>query len=89
MSGEVSKWSDSDNKLHLIHVGADDGKYHTFTTGSITLSGDARVDSDLTVNTVAEENKISENEQNTDFSTFTDGFLDFTENNPFGDPENN
>jgi hypothetical protein len=89
MSGEVSKWSDSDNKLHLIHVGADDGKYHTFTTGSITLSGDARVDSDLTVNAVAEENKISENEQNTDFSTFTDGFLDFTENNPFGDPENN
>ena len=31
-------------------------------------------------------NKISENEQNTDFDTFTD-FLDFTENNPFGDPE--
>lgn len=89
MSGEVSKWSDSDNKLHLIHAGASDGKYHTFTTGSITLSGDARLDSDLTVNAVAEENKISENEQNTDFSTYTADFLDFTENNPFGDPENN
>lgn len=89
MSGEVSKWSDSDNKLHLIHVGASDGDYHTFTTGSITLSGDARIDSDLTVNAVAEENKISENEQNTDFSTFAGDFLDFSENNPFGDPENN
>jgi hypothetical protein len=89
MSGEVSKWSDSDNKLHLIHVGASDGDYHTFTTGSITLSGDARTDSDLTVNAVAEENKISENEQNTDFSTFAGDFLDFSESNPFGDPENN
>jgi hypothetical protein len=89
MSGEVSKWSDSDNKLHLIHVGASDGDYHTFTTGSITLSGDARLDSDLTVNAVAEENKISNNEQNADFSTYTADFLDFTENNPFGDPENN
>lgn len=89
MSGEVSKWSDSDNKLHLIHVGASDGAYHSFITGSITMSGNGRADSDLTVNTVAEENKISNNEQNTDFSTFASDFLDFTENNPFGDPENN
>ena len=89
MVGEVSKWSDSDNKLHLIHVGASDGAYHEFTTGSITLSGDYRVDSDLTVNTVTEENKISNNEQNDFFSSDAASFLDFSENNPFGDPENN
>lgn len=35
---------------------------------------------------VTEDNKISEIEQNTEFGTFTDGFLDFSESNPFGDP---
>ncbi len=86
MVGEVSKWSDSDNKLHLIHVGASDGKYHTFTAGTIVLSGDHRLDSNYTVSAIAEDNKISENEQNTDFQTDALNFLDFTETNPFGDP---
>ena len=86
MVGEVSKWSDSDNKLHLIHVGASDGKYHTFTAGTIVLSGDHRLDSNYTVFAIAEDNKISENEQNTDFQTDALNFLDFTETNPFGDP---
>ena len=86
MAGEVSKWSDSDNNLHLIHVGASDGKYHTFTTGTIVLSGDYRLDSNYTVSAITEDNKISENEQNTDFQTIGADFLDFTENNPFGDP---
>ena len=86
MVGEVSKWSDSDNKLHLIHVGASDGKYHTFTAGTIVLSGDHRLDSNYTVSAISEDNKISENEQNTDFQTDALNFLDFTETNPFGDP---
>ena len=86
MVGEVSKWSDSDNKLHLIHVGASDGKYHTFTAGTIVLSGDYRLDSNYTVSAIVEDNKISENEQNTDFQTDALNFLDFTETNPFGDP---
>ena len=88
ISGEVSKWSDSDQKLHLIHTNASDNKYHTFTAGSITLSGDTRVDSAFTVSAITEENKISENEQNDDFSPSILNFLDFSENNPFGDPEN-
>ncbi len=86
MVGEVSKWSDSDNKLHLIHVGANDGKFHTFTAGTIVLSGDYRLDSNYTVSAVTEDNKISENEQNADFQTDAVSFLDFTETNPFGDP---
>ena len=31
--GEVSGWNDSDNELRLIHIGADDGKFHLFSTG--------------------------------------------------------
>ena len=85
MQGEISKWSDSDNKVHLIHAGADDGKFHTFVSGGTLSIGD----SDFTISAVAEDNKIASNEQNTDFSTESISFLDFTEDNPFGDPENN
>lgn len=90
MTGEVSGWSDSDKKLHLIHVGASDGNYHEFLTSrTITLSGEHKEDSDFTVIAVTENNQISNNEQNDDFSSISDDFLDFTESNPFGDPENN
>jgi len=85
ISGEVSKWSDSDKQLHVIHVGSTDGNYHNFiTTTGLTIG-----DSDgYTLSAVVEDNKISQNEQNADFSLISDDFLDFTENNPFGDPEN-
>lgn len=93
MSGEVSAWNGDDNILRLIHVGADDGNYHTFVTNRQVRGG---TDLDVlgnrsyaTVSAVTEDNQISENEQNSDFSTISDGFLDFTESNPFGDPEDN
>ena len=98
MSGEVSKWSDSDQKLHVIHAGADDGLYHEFVSGTnVTITGGefrgsagySLGDSSFSVSAVTELNKIAENEQNTDFSTISSDFLDFTEDNPFGDPENN
>lgn len=89
ISGEITKWSDSDNILHVAHVGASDGKYHTFiTTRHVTISGTYRSDSDYNVSLVAEDNRISSNEQNTDFRSETLDFLDFTEDNPFGDAEN-
>lgn len=88
MTGEVAKYSDSDQILHLIHVGANDGKFHLFTTGTITI-GDDVPEVNRTVTATAEENKISENEQNDIFSTLGNDFLDFTEDNPFGDAENN
>jgi len=89
MTGEIEKWSDSDNKLHVIHAGANDGKYHTFLpTYNVSITGPLRADSDFTVSVVAEENQISSNEQNDFFSTGSVNFLDFSENNPFGDAEN-
>jgi len=92
VAGEVSKWSDSDQKLHLIHIDTSDNKYHTFVTGTnITISGGVNRDADSSYNVTAitENNLISSNEQNTDFSTLAADFLDFSEDNPFGDPENN
>jgi len=93
MSGEVAGFSDSDNVLKLIHIGANDGKYHEFVSGlqvigttDIDLAGTKSI---ANVSSVSEDNQISQNEQNLDFSNIIDDFLDFSEGNPFGDPENN
>lgn len=93
MRGEVAGWSDSDYVLKLVHIGADDGNYHEFVPGRI-VNGTTDLDlagtkAAATISSVAEDNQISENEQNTDFSTIGADFLDFSEANPFGDPENN
>tara|TARA_A100001201_G_scaffold50231_1_gene50033 strand:+ start:472 stop:1374 length:903 start_codon:yes stop_codon:yes gene_type:complete len=93
MRGEVSAWSNETLQLGLVHVGADDGKYHEFIPGRQVI-GTTDLDrlgtkAKATVSTTAEDNQISQNEQNTDFSTIGADFLDFSEDNPFGDPENN
>lgn len=91
MSGEVSRWSDSDRILGVINAGADDGLYHSFITGRQIIGtkdvdlGIAVANSVATVSAVAEDNQLSNTEQNTYFDTLTD-FLDFSESNPFGDP---
>ena len=82
LSGEIVSWNDSSNTLSLIHVGADDGKFHLPTTGKI-VDSDKQTGGFITA--VAEANNISANEQNEYFDTLTD-FLDFSESNPFGDP---
>jgi len=97
ITGEVIRYSDSDGILYVGHVGASDGLYHNFVTTDsaarkITIAGRTNLyigDSDLTVTAVSEVNTISENEQNTDFGSFGDDFLDFSESNPFGDPSGN
>tara|TARA_B100002019_G_C21268199_1_gene600610 strand:+ start:42 stop:1157 length:1116 start_codon:yes stop_codon:yes gene_type:complete len=86
MRGEVVKYSDSDDKLHIIHAGADDGKYHTFTVGKKVLGLKSNAGGVITL--VVEDNQLSQNEQNEDFSTGAD-FIDFSETNPFGDVSNN
>jgi hypothetical protein len=94
IKGEVQRYqldSDSDGSryLFLAHVGADDGEFRTFVNG-ITLNKISPPGSvGLKVTGVNEINNISETEQNDLFtSTDVDDFLDFSEDNPFGDPEN-
>lgn len=85
ISGEVAKWDSERLILWLNNVGSDDGKYHEFvTTQNIVdnTSGDA-----IKPTSVTEENTISENEQNDEFETLADNIIDFTETNPFGDPD--
>jgi len=95
MSGEIQRIQldsagDSSRCYYLAHVGGDDGKFHTFTTGGslINSSTNMVVGNGLTISGVTEFNYMSETEQNDEFTeNYVDDFLDFSENNPFGDPE--
>ena len=80
MSGEIADWNNETNKLTVAHLGADDGKFHLFTTGTI-LDVDS---ASYTVTATTENNLIIKEQQNTSFET--DSFLDFSEGNPFGEP---
>jgi hypothetical protein len=92
IKGEVVKWSDSDNCLYLAHVGATDGKFHTFNTSNavIGLTSGAHFAPSL----VGELQEIQSNyssdptadtPQANFFDDFEGDFLDFSESNPFGD----
>lgn len=82
LSGKVVNWSDSDNKLYLTQVSSTDAKYHTFTTtNQITGLESSSV---ATPSIVEELQKIYDNQ--TDFDISALEFLDFSEDNPFGDP---
>ena len=95
MSGEIQRIQldsagDSSRCYYLAHVGADDGKLHTFVTGGslINSSTNMAVGNGLTITGVTEFNYMSETEQNDEFTaSYVDNFLNFSEDNPFGDPE--
>jgi len=87
VTAEVAKYSDSDGLIHAINLSTSDGTWRLFSADStITVDSATNIH---TLQTVSELNKLAENEQNTDFGTFGDDFLDFSEGNPFGDPSGN
>lgn len=86
--GEVSGWNDSDNELRLIHIGADDGKFHLFSTGGRVVNTrlvELFPAGNKLITSTSENNQISITSQSNYFDTLTD-FLDFSETNPFGEP---
>ena len=83
MIGEITDWSDSDKVMQLAHVGATDGKYHTFAT-NVPLTGLTN-GSVATPTLVQELQEIQQDSQNKIFDDFVSDFLDFSESNPFGD----
>jgi hypothetical protein len=84
ITGEVSFYNDSSNILSIVHIGADDGLYHDFTTGTITsVDGDGAAIS-RTVTAINDTLGDSENLDTFDVANFD--FMDFNETNPFGEP---
>ena len=94
MSGEIQRIQldssgDSNRHLFLSNVGADDGKFHTFVSGKVVINKTLGATTGLTSSAVSEINNLSATEQNDEFTKpFIDDFIDFSEDNPFGDPEN-
>jgi hypothetical protein len=83
LGGEVSKWVSDINTLSIIHLGGNDGKFHLPSTGR-TITGQES-NASGTISSFVEDNQLSGNEQNNDFAGLD--FIDFSETNPFGDPE--
>lgn len=89
IKGEVVAWSDSDNTLYLAHVGATDGKLHTFSKTQQVIGASAAYAPTL-VSELMEINvspTLGGTTQNNFFDDFESDFLDFSEGNPFGDME--
>ena len=86
LTAEVVKWSDSDNMLYLAHLGADDGDYHNFTTTQVVVGAESGAQSTPTL--VQELQNIQNHDvQEIDFSIDAFEFIDWSERNPFGDPQ--
>jgi len=85
LTGEVAHWSDSDNVMHLVNFGADDGAFHLPVVGRQVIGSESL--NITTTTAVSEEIVESKNEQNDTFDTGNAvmSFLDFSETNPFGD----
>lgn len=84
VSAEVAQWSVDTSILKAIHVASDDGKYHEFDT-TTNIVGQSSLTA-LPPTSVQEMFPDASTQMNDDFETDADGFLDFTEANPFGDP---
>lgn len=85
VKGNVVEFNDSDSILYIAHVGSTDGQFREFVDSG-TVTG-LTTNAEGIVTAVSEDNTISENEQNDAFATEVADFLDFSESNPFGDPE--
>jgi len=84
LSGEINRFSSTDKRIFLSHVGANDGSFRQFDpTKPIRIN-----DVNYEIDSISEVSLISPNQQNADFNTESISFLDFTETNPFGEPEN-
>lgn len=84
IEAEVLEWDNTNNILTVIHVGRTDGVFGMFDSGNI-ITGESS-DAEATVLSITElvdglDNSVAQNDE---FSNID--FVDFSENNPFGDP---
>ena len=79
---EIVNWDASTNVLEVAHVGSTDGLWRTFSAGTTITSTETSITK--TINSIGDELQQVFS-QNDDFETEADGFLDFSEGNPFGE----
>lgn len=85
ITGDVVKTdatNSSEYKVYVAHAGASDGEFHEFSTQYRVENEDGIGGTPSSVN----EEDLQESQQNADFDTEAGNILDFSEQNPFGDP---
>ena len=82
ITAEIVDWHADSDKMYVAHIATPDGKFREFTTGSITSQ---TTNITKTITSIGEQLQQVD-AQNTDFETFGDDILDFSEGNPFGEP---
>jgi hypothetical protein len=85
VTGEIAAYDNATNIITVAHIGSDDSKFHTFTAGTVN-SLDAIGNILTRTVTAVGENLAQASAQNDDFSSAGLDFIDFSETNPFGDP---
>jgi hypothetical protein len=85
MQGNIVKIDNARRILHIAHAGSTDGVFRQFLdSGTLVGLTSGTIG---TITSVGSDNRISNSEQNDDFALLGGEFLDFSETNPFGDPE--
>ena len=87
ISGDIVDYNDSDNIISIAHMGSDDSDFHEFVTSCVITSADSDGNIIRRRVTAVNEQLNAPGAQNEDFNN-EDGFIDFTESNPFGNLEN-
>lgn len=83
VTGEIVQWQPVNKTLYLSHVGSSDGTFQEFKSSKqLVIAGTG-----YNIASVQEVMAGSSNTQNDDFNQDANDFLDFTETNPFGEPE--
>jgi hypothetical protein len=91
LTGEVVRWDAADLKLYVAHVGSDDGRYRSFVTTRQVVGATSGAVATPTL--VEELQNIQDNSPGgssgevADFDVSAFEFIDFSESNPFGDPQ--
>jgi hypothetical protein len=91
ISAEVVKWSDSDGLLYLAHVGTSTSIFAEFTTTRLVVGEESGARGTPTL--VQELQNIQRNapgganNETDSFDVSAFEFIDFSESNPFGDPQ--
>lgn len=85
LTAEVVDWDRVNLKLYLAHLESTDSDFHTFSTSRKIFGTESGLIAQPTL--VEQLQSIQTATQNEEFEEFESTFLDFTESNPFGDPD--
>ena len=87
ITAEITAFNDSDNTMSVTHIGSNEPGLHLVNLGRIvSVDSNGNIITRTVLSTNEQLNQAGA--QNEDFDIDTNTIIDWSENNPFGDPEN-